>query len=113
MQTAANCCEGLGIPPEKWTVTCIVGEVSPELHDMGSLLNWMLLSSWQPWTRHACLLMSFSCLVVQFLNPGILVKKPAKIPEGHINSWFWERGSLKDDLPLKLPEGVCQSTLKQ
>ncbi|CAK0786004.1 hypothetical protein CVIRNUC_009217 [Coccomyxa viridis] len=68
MQTAANCCEGLGIPPEKWTVTCIVGE---------------------------------------FLNPGILVKKPAKIPEGHINSWFWERGSLKDDLPLKLPEGYA------
>ncbi len=52
-------------------------------------------------------------LHVQFLNPGILVKKPAKIPEGHINSWFWERGSLKDDLPLKLPEGVCQSTLQQ
>jgi len=40
------------------------------------------------------------------LNPGILVKKPGKIPEGHINSWFWERGSLKDDLPLKLPEGT-------
>ncbi len=27
MQTAANCCEGLGIPPEKWTVTCAVCEV--------------------------------------------------------------------------------------
>ena len=36
-----------------------------------------------------------------------MVKKPAKVPEGHVNSWFWERGSLQDDLPLKLPEGAA------
>lgn len=34
MQTAANCCEALGIPPEKWTVTCVVGEVRPNAHDV-------------------------------------------------------------------------------
>ena len=28
LQTAAYACEGLGIPPEKWTITCLVGEVS-------------------------------------------------------------------------------------
>lgn len=33
----------------------------------------------------------------------ILVKKGGKLPEGHIQSWFWERGNLKDSLPLKLP----------
>jgi len=39
----------------------------------------------------------------QFLNPMILVKKGGKLPGGHIQSWFWERGSLRDSLPLKLP----------
>jgi hypothetical protein len=39
----------------------------------------------------------------QFLNPMILVKKGGKLPRGHIQSWFWERGNLRDSLPLKLP----------
>ena len=42
----------------------------------------------------------------QFLNPMILVKKGGKLPEGHIQSWFWEKGNLKDCLPLKLPAGA-------
>ena len=42
----------------------------------------------------------------QFLNPMILVKKGGKLPEGHIQSWFWERGNLKDSLALKLPAGA-------
>ena len=42
---------------------------------------------------------------MQFLNPGILVKKPGKLPEGHINEWFWEKGNMKDTLPVKLPGG--------
>jgi hypothetical protein len=50
-----------------------------------------------------------SAAMVQFLNPGILVKKPGKLPEGHINSWFWERGNMRDTLPLKLPGGGCSS----
>ena len=64
MQTAANCCEGLGIPPEKWTVTCAVCEVSPDLHDMGSVLNRMLVYSWQPWTSYLCLLRLLFCIAV-------------------------------------------------
>ena len=43
------------------------------------------------------------CAGAQFLNPMILVKKGGKLPGGHIQSWFWERGSLRDSLPLKLP----------
>ncbi|CAL8466106.1 g5642 [Coccomyxa elongata] len=64
LQTALHTCEGLGIPPEKWTVTCSVSE---------------------------------------FLNPGILVKKPAKLPDGHINTWFWEKGNMEDTLKSKVP----------
>lgn len=29
LQTNALCCEGLGIPPEKWTIDCSVCEVMP------------------------------------------------------------------------------------
>ena len=47
----------------------------------------------------------------QFLNPMILVKKGGKLPEGHIQSWFWERGNLKDSLPLKLPAGAAPLSL--
>ena len=39
----------------------------------------------------------------------ILVKKGGKLPEGHIQSWFWERGNLKDSLALKLPAGAPPS----
>lgn len=45
--------------------------------------------------------------LLQFLNPSILVKKPGKLPEGHINSWFWERGNMRDTLPLKIPGGAA------
>lgn len=45
----------------------------------------------------------------QFLNPMILVKKGGKLPEGHIQSWFWERGNLKESLALKLPAGAHPS----
>ena len=48
-------------------------------------------------------------MATQFLNPMILVKKGGKLPEGHIQSWFWERGNLKDSLPLKLPAGAPPS----
>ena len=39
----------------------------------------------------------------------ILVKKGGKLPEGHIQSWFWERGNLKDSLTLKLPASTHPS----
>jgi hypothetical protein len=45
-------------------------------------------------------------VVPQFLNPGILVKKPAKLPDGHINTWFWDKGNMKDTLLTKVPNGA-------
>ena len=42
----------------------------------------------------------------QFLNTGILVKKPAKLPDGHINTWFWEKGNMEDTLKAKVPKGA-------
>ena len=44
------------------------------------------------------------CLV-QFLNPWIMVKKGGKLPEGHINDWFWEKKSMPDYMASRLPEG--------
>ncbi|KAK9840748.1 hypothetical protein WJX81_002154 [Elliptochloris bilobata] len=48
-----------------------------------------------------------SVAVCEFLNPMILVKKGGKLPAGHIQSWFWERGNLKDSLSLKLPPHIA------
>ncbi|KAK9814497.1 hypothetical protein WJX72_006792 [[Myrmecia] bisecta] len=47
-----------------------------------------------------------SCGVCELLYPRIMVKNGARLPEGHINDWFWERGSMQDSLPPKLPKEV-------
>ena len=60
--------------------------------------------SFLAWIHCKLELTPVSC-TMQFLNPGILVKKPGKLPEGHINTWFWEKGNMKDTLPTKLPGG--------
>lgn len=50
-------------------------------------------------------------VLLQFLNPGILVKKPAKLPDGHINTWFWEKGNMEETLKTKVPKGVIRTIL--
>lgn len=39
-----------------------------------------------------------------------MVKKGGKLPEGHINDWFWENKSMPDYMATRLPKGI-QGTL--
>ena len=43
---------------------------------------------------------------LQFLNPWIMVKKGGKLPEGHINDWFWENKDMKGYIASRLPAGL-------
>jgi hypothetical protein len=42
---------------------------------------------------------------VQFLNPRILVRKGGKVPDGHINDWFFLDGDLEGHIKKRFPEG--------
>ena len=58
--------------------------------------SWLLMSVW----ADAC------AIVLQFLNPWIMVKKGGKLPPGHINDWFWEDKDMKDYMATRLPKGT-------
>lgn len=46
-------------------------------------------------------------VVLQFMNPKMMVKKGGKCPPGNINSWFFEASGLKEHVLKKLPKQVA------
>ena len=73
--------------------------------------SWMSVSWFDSAVRHLhkscmCCAVPEPLDAVQFLNPWIMVKKGGKLPEGHINDWFWEDKSMKDYLATRLPKGT-------
>ncbi|DBA67607.1 hypothetical protein WJX79_004788 [Trebouxia sp. C0005] len=50
---------------------------------------------------------TISCAVSEFLNPWIMVKKGGKLPQGHINDWFWEDKDMKDYMATRLPKDIA------
>ncbi|KAL3136249.1 hypothetical protein ABBQ32_007258 [Trebouxia sp. C0010 RCD-2024] len=50
---------------------------------------------------------TITCAVCEFLNPWIMVKKGGKLPEGHINDWFWEKKSMPDFMASRLPKDIA------
>ena len=39
-----------------------------------------------------------------------MVKKGGKLPEGHINDWFWENKDMKGYIASRLPTGLPSLT---
>lgn len=40
-----------------------------------------------------------------------MVKKGGKLPEGHINDWFWEKKDMKDYIASRLPAGLLTCSI--